>query len=229
MLAEFSAALESVRFDAGLRALIVRSDVPKVFCAGADLKERATMSPQQVAAFVHSIRASFTALANLPMPTIAAVEGAALGGGLEMALACDFRVAGEDALFGLTETSLAIIPGAGGTQRLSRAVGVHRAKELIFTARRLSASQANEYGLLTSLVAPGKAYDDAVRLAREIAANGPVAVRAAKTAIDRGSEVDINSGLAIESACYAHVIPTTDRLEGLAAFREKRRPLYKGQ
>jgi methylglutaconyl-CoA hydratase len=230
MMAEFADALAAVRFDQAVRVVIVRSAVPGVFCAGADLKERAAMTKPEVAAFVHLLRASFSGLAALPMPVIAAIEGAALGGGCELALACDLRVAGGDATLGLPETGLAIIPGAGGTQRLPRLIGAARAKELIFTGRRLTAAvAAGEYGLVEKVVPPGGAFDAACGLAREILPRGPVAVRAAKQAVDAGMGVDLATGLAIEAACYGHVIPTADRLEGLAAFREKRPPVYKGE
>jgi methylglutaconyl-CoA hydratase len=229
MMDEFRAALERVRFDASVRAVVLRSSVPKVFCAGADLKERSAMSKAEVAAFVHGLRSAFSGVAALPMPTIAAIEGAALGGGLELALACDFRVLGADALVGLPETGLAIIPGAGGTQRLPRLIGASRAKELIFTGRRLDAKEALAYGVANQVTPAGKAFDGALALARSILPNGPVAVRAAKAAIDAGGEVDVATGMAIEQACYAQVIPTADRLEGLAAFKEKRKPVYKGE
>lgn len=229
MMEEFRARLDALRFDSSVRAVILRSAVPKVFCAGADLKERATMSKQEVAAFVHGLREAFSGVAALPMPTIAAIEGAALGGGCELALACDFRIAGADALLGLPETALAIIPGAGGTQRLPRLIGASRAKELIFTGRRLTGAQADAYGLLTRLVPAGQAEANALALAREILPNGPVAVRMAKAAVDGGSEVELGAGLRHEQACYAQIIPTADRLEGLAAFKEKRKPVYKGE
>lgn len=229
MTAALRAALLDVRFDASVRAVVLRSAVPGIFCAGADLKERAGMAPSDVAAFVHALRAAFSELAELPMPVIAAVEGAALGGGLELALAADFRVAGGDATFGLPETALGIIPGAGGTQRLPRLIGAARAKELIFTARRLSAPEADGFGLLTRLVPPGGALSAALTLAHMIVPRGPVAVRMAKEAVDRGGGVDLATGLAIERACYAQVIPTADRLEGLAAFREKRAPVFRGE
>ena len=229
MMSQFAATMQALRFDPAVRVVILRSVVPRVFCAGADLKERSMMAPREVAAFVHGLRAGFTALSQLPMPTIAAIEGAALGGGAELALSCDFRVAGEDATFGFPETGLAIIPGAGGTQRLPRLIGAARAKELIFTARKLSAASAERYGLLTSLVPAGQAYAAAEALAKEILPRGPLAVRASKEAIDAGTETDLATGLAIESACYAQIIPTADRLEGLAAFREKREPKYSGR
>ena len=229
LLAEFGEALSALRFDPELRVVILHSLVPGVFCAGADLKERAVMPPQEVAAFVHGLRSAFTELEDLPMPVIAAIEGAALGGGLELALACDLRVAGMDARLGLPETSLAIIPGAGGTQRLPRLIGRSKAKELIFTARRIGAEEARALGLVDHAAPVGQALDKALELAREILPNGPVAVRMAKQAVDRGLEVDRNTGLALEQACYAQVIPTEDRLEGLAAFREKRKPVFKGR
>lgn len=187
------------------------------------------MTKPEVAAFVHGLRSAFSGLSSLPMPTIAAIEGAALGGGLEMALACDFRIAGADALLGLPETGLAIIPGAGGTQRLPRVVGIPRAKELIFTGRRLRAAEAAAIGLVDHAVPAGGAMERALALAREILPNGPVAVRMAKRAIDLGMQGDLASGMGVEEACYAQIIPTQDRLEGLKAFVEKRKPVYKGE
>jgi len=213
-----------------LRCVILASANPRVFCAGADLKERATMDPEEVQAFVAELGLAFAEVEQLPVPTIAAMEGAALGGGLELALCCDLRLAASCATFGLPETALAIIPGAGGTQRLQRLVGVPRAKELIYTARRFGAEQAAAIGLVAGDVSePGGALEAALALGREICANGPVAVRAAKAAIDGGTGLSIGEGLAVEAGCYARVIPTVDRLEGLAAFREKRKPAYTGQ
>ena len=233
MLNEFINTLNSIRFNTDIRCVIIRSNVPKVFCAGADLRERATMTPAQVSAFVHSIRSAFSSIASLPMPTIAMVEGAAFGGGLELCLACDFRIANTLASFGLTETGLAIIPGAGGTQRLPRLIGIPKAKELIFTAKKLTAEEANQYGLLTRYVTSftdtKTLFQSTLDFASEIIVNGPIAVRAAKEAIDKGIEVDLQSGLAIEALSYAQVIPTSDRIEGLTAFKEKRKPIYKGQ
>ncbi|KAJ3374578.1 hypothetical protein GGF31_007356 [Allomyces arbusculus] len=228
LLAEFRECLDAVRFDADTRVLVVRSLVDRVFCAGADLKERATMNPTEVAAFVSSLRAAFSELEALPMPTIAAIDGAALGGGLEMALCCDLRVAGPGAKLGLPETKLAIIPGAGGTQRLPRLIGPAKAKELIFTGRVLSPVDALAIGVV-SRTADDSAVPGALALAREIVPQGPIAVRMAKLAVDRGSQVDLASGLAFEQTCYAQVIPTEDRLEGLKAFAEKRVPQYKGR
>ncbi|XP_076875756.1 methylglutaconyl-CoA hydratase, mitochondrial [Brachyhypopomus gauderio] len=228
-----SEAVESVKKNNKVRTVILCSTVPGVFCAGADLKERAKMDQREVGPFVSKARALITELGNLPMPTIAAIDGAALGGGLEMALACDIRIAATSAKMGLVETKLAIIPGAGGTQRLPRAIGVSLAKELIFAARVLDGTEAKALGLVNHAVEQNEsgdaAYLRALELAREFNPQGPIAIRMAKLAINQGVEVDLTTGLAIEEACYAQVIPTKDRLEGLAAFKEKRPPRYKGE
>jgi len=229
LLAEFRQALADLRLDPAVRVVVVHSLVPGVFCAGADLKERAEMTQAEASAFVQGIRSAFTELEDLPMPVIAALEGAAFGGGLELALAADLRVAGAEAKMGLVETALAIIPGAGGTQRLPRLIGAARAKELIFTARRIGAAEAERLGLVDRPAPAGGALDTALGLAREILPNGPVALRMAKRAVNRGLGMDRDAGLAFEQACYAQVIPTKDRLEGLAAFRDKRKPQYRGE
>merc|ERR1719180_779737 len=205
LVTEMEAAVNAVKFDKTVRVLVLRSHAKGAFCAGADLKERAKMTPDEVA----------------------------LGGGLEMALACDLRVASSDARMGLTETRLAIIPGGGGTQRLPRVVGPARARELIYTARVLKGPEAADLGLVNHCVeqnADGDAaYQRSLQLAREILPNGPVGVAMAKVAINKGSEVDLASGLCFEEQCYAHVIPTKDRIEALMAFREKRKPVFKGE
>ncbi|XP_075067243.1 methylglutaconyl-CoA hydratase, mitochondrial [Mixophyes fleayi] len=225
--------VESLKSNNKVRTVILRSEVPGVFCAGADLKERVKMHPSEVGPFVSKARALMNEFANLPMPTIAALDGAALGGGLEMALASDIIVAASSAKMGLVETKLAIIPGAGGTQRLPRAVGVALAKELIFSARVLDGNEAKSMGLVSHVVEQNDegdaAYKRAVALALEFISQGPIAMRMAKLAINQGIEVDLATGLAIEEACYAQVIPTKDRIEGLLAFKEKRPPRYKGE
>jgi methylglutaconyl-CoA hydratase len=228
LMAEFRQAMAMLRAEPGARVVVVHSLVPGVFCAGADLKERAGMAPAEAAAFVDGLRDAFTELEDLPLPVIAAMEGAAFGGGLELALCADLRVAGAEARLGLVETSLAIIPGAGGTQRLPRLIGASRAKELIFTARRLQAEEAGRLGVVDRVVPAGQALESALALAREILPNGPVALRMAKQAVNGGLSMGLAAGLALERACYGQVIPTADRLEGLAAFREKRPPKYRG-
>ena len=229
LMVEFRQALSDLRLDPAVRVVVLHSLVPGVFCAGVDLKERAEMTQAEAGAFVQGLRSAFTELEDLPIPVIVAMEGAAFGGGLELALAADLRVAGADAKLGLVETALAIIPGAGGTQRLPRLIGSARAKELIFTARRIGAAEAERIGLVGRLVPAGGALGAALGLAREILPNGPVALRLAKQAVNRGLELNLRSGLALEQACYAQVLPTQDRLEGLAAFREKRKPQYRGE
>ncbi|XP_040013790.1 methylglutaconyl-CoA hydratase, mitochondrial isoform X2 [Xiphias gladius] len=207
-------AVEDIKKNNKVRSVILCSLVPGIFCAGADLKERAKMQQSEVGSFVSKARALITELGNLPTPTIAAIDGAALGGGLEMALACDIRI-------------------ACGTQRLPRVIGVSLAKELIFASRVVDGTEACRLGLVSHSVEQNKsgdaAYLRALELAREINPQGPIAIRMAKLAINQGIEVDLSTGLAIEEACYAQVIPTKDRLEGLAAFKEKRRPHYKGE
>ena len=229
LLGEMEQALADLAQDRDARVLLLHSLVPGVFCAGADLKERSALSPDEAGAFVHRLRAAFRALELLPLPTLAVVEDAALGGGLELALACDLRVAGEAALFGLPETGLAIIPGGGGTQRLPRLVGPSKAKELIFTGRRIGAAEALGLGLVDMVASRGEALHAALGLAREILPKGPVALKAAKEAVDGGLDLDREAGLALEASCYARVLATRDRLEGLAAFREKRKPAYRGE
>ncbi|CAN6232701.1 unnamed protein product [Urochloa humidicola] len=229
MLHGLRAAIEEVEADAAANVVLVASSVPKVFCAGADLKERRLMGPNEVRDFVSSLRSTFSSIEALSIPTIAVVEGAAFGGGLELALSCDLRICGKDAKFSLPETGLAIIPGAGGTQRLPRIVGRSRAKELIFTGRRFDAEEAVTMGVVNYCVSAGEAYQKALELAREINQKGPLAIKMAKKAINQGAEVDMNSALAVEEECYEQVLHTQDRLEGLAAFAEKRKPVYAGK
>ncbi|XP_061873676.1 methylglutaconyl-CoA hydratase, mitochondrial isoform X2 [Colius striatus] len=217
LLKMMSKAVDSLKSDKKVRTVIFRSEVPGIFCAGADLKERAKMHSSEVSTFVSKARATINELANLPVPTIAAIDGSALGGGLELALACDIRVAASSAKMGLVETKLAIIPGAGGTQRLPRTIGVSLAKELIFSARIVDGEEAKSIGLISHVVEQNEAGDAAYRralaLAREFLPQGPVAMRVAKLAINQGMET----------------IPTKDRIEGLLAFKEKRPPRYKGE
>jgi enoyl-CoA hydratase/carnithine racemase len=202
----------------------------KAFCAGADLKERRTLNEQQVRRNVRTIRDVFSALERLPQPTIAAINGYAFGGGFELALACDFRYAVREAKLGLTEVSLGIIPGAGGTQRLPRLIGPAKAKELILTARKITAEEAKAYGILNGIAEnEHHLWDLCNMLASEILANAPLAVYQAKYAIDRGLGTDFQSGLDLESKAYEVIIPTKDRLEALEAFREKRKPVFRGE
>ncbi|XP_040435267.1 methylglutaconyl-CoA hydratase, mitochondrial isoform X2 [Falco biarmicus] len=216
LLKMMSKAVDALKSDKKVRTVIFRSEVPGIFCAGADLKERAKMHSSEVSSFVSKARATINEMANLPVPTIAAIDGTALGGGLELALACDIRVAAASAKMGLVETKLAIIPGAGGTQRLPRTIGVSLAKELIFSARIVDGEEAKSIGLISHVVEQNEAGDAAYR-------------RALALAREFLPQVDLVTGLAIEEACYAQTIPTKDRIEGLLAFKEKRPPRYKGE
>ncbi len=229
LLEEMLRHVQALADDSTLRAVVVTSATARAFCAGADLKERRTMNEDQVRQAVAQIRAVIEAVAALPMPTIAAVRGVALGGGLELALACDLRVVADTAVMGLTETRLAIIPGAGGTQRLTRLVGLSRAKDLIFTGRRVNGNEAFAVGLAEYVVPTSEVEQMAVDLAAQIGEGGPVALRAAKRAIVSGVDLALSDALQVEISAYEEVIRTKDRLEGLQAFAEKRKPNYIGQ
>lgn len=197
-LIECEEIVEAISMDRDIRAVIFTGAGEKAFSAGADLKERRTLTEKEVRRNVRKIREVFTAIEELPQPTIAAINGYALGGGLELALACDFRYASQTAKLGLTEVSWAIIPGAGGTQRLTRLVGISKAKELILTARRVEAEQAEKIGLVNKVSEPDKLMEEAIELADEMMKNGPLAVIQAKHAINHGSNTDVHTGLAIE-------------------------------
>lgn len=229
MLNDLDKAIQEIRFIPDIRVVIITGAGEKAFCAGADLKERATMPPEKVREILYTIKKTFTAVEDLPMPVIAAINGLALGGGTELALACDLRIAAERATMGLTEVTLGIIPGAGGTQRLGRLVGRWKAKELILTGRKISASDALSIGLVNQVVTGETLLTAAQELAAEIAANGPIAVRQAKLAVNKGMEIELGAALALETSAYENCILTEDRLEGLKAFKEKRKPVYQGK
>lgn len=229
LLRALGEAINAIRHDSDVRVVIVTGAGERAFCSGADLKERRTLTPVQVKDYIDTIRELFSRVENLNKPVIAAVNGIALGGGTELALAADIRLASENATMGLTETRLAIIPGAGGTQRLPRLVGKGKAKELIFTGRRVEASEALAMGLVNQVCAPDQLMETSLQMAAVITEAGPLALEQAKYAINHGMETDLHTGLAIESNAYWTLIPTEDRLEGLAAFREKRKPVYKGK
>jgi len=229
LLEELRRVLAAVSNRRDVRAVILTGAGDKAFCAGADLRERLNMPEDQVRAFIPLIRGAITDVERVGCPVIGAVNGVAFGGGMELLLSCDIRIASTSAQMGLTEVSLGIIPGAGGTQRLPRIVGLARAKELIFTARRLSSEEALAYGLVNRVVAPEKLMTAALEMAAEIAKNGPIAVQQAKFAMDMGFGMPIDAGLAMEWKCYEQVLHTEDRKEGLKAFSEKRPPVYQGK
>lgn len=211
-----------------LLALVLTGAGDKVFCAGADLKERRSMSPAEVRAHLDNQSALMNEVAAFPRPVLAVINGAALGGGLELALACDVRVAVESAPLGLPEVRLGIIPAAGGTQRLARVCGLAIAKEMILTGRRVSAAAAPP-GLINRVAKPEELGAAADELLAEIARAAPLALGQAKHALDGGWDREIEAGLALERQCYEHLLDTQDRQEGLRAFAEKRAPKYQGR
>jgi enoyl-CoA hydratase/carnithine racemase len=223
-LAREAASNESVR------AIVVTGEGDKAFCAGADLKERQGMSENDVRVQVELYRSELGPLDRCPKPVVAAINGAALGGGLELALCCDLRVAASHAQLGLPETSLGIIPGAGGTQRLPRIVGEARAKEMILLARRLTAHEALAWGLVNRVTPAGThVVDDAIEWIRPIAEGAPIAQAAALEAIDRAADTTLELGLELERVSYDKTLVSEDRREALAAFAEKRAPRFQGK
>jgi enoyl-CoA hydratase/carnithine racemase len=214
--------------DRTVSAVVLSSTHERAFCVGADLKERNSFTDADLARQRPYTRAAYTAVLELPMPVIAAVHGFALGGGFEMALACDVIVADPTAVVGLPEVSVGVIPG-GGTQLLPRRVGAARAAQLIFTGRRVPAAEALALGLVDLLAEEGEDRTDALALAQRIAANSPVGLRAAKRALRLGQGVDLRAGLDIEDAAWRATAFSADRAEGVAAFNERRTPVWPGE
>ncbi|QRN92778.1 enoyl-CoA hydratase/isomerase family protein [Archangium violaceum] len=229
MLKELEEMVARVSRGHDTRAVVITGAGDKAFCAGADLKERSTMGEPEVRAFLDGLRRTFRAIEKSDCVFIAAVNGAAFGGGTELALSCDLRVAAPAAELGLTEVKLGIIPGGGGTQRLTRLVGPGRAKDLILTGRRVNAAEAFSIGLVNRLAPEGHLLDTAYSMAESIVENAPIAVATAKHAIDEGMSLELDEALALELRQYEKVLATEDRLEGLKAFAEKRKPVYKGR
>ena len=216
--------------NASIRAVVLTGAGDAAFCAGADLKERREMSDDDVRAQLDLYQSELGALDRSPKPVVAAINGVALGGGLELALCCDLRVASAHAELGLPETSLGIIPGAGGTQRLPRVVGEGRAKEMILLGRRLTAAEAIGWGLVNRVAPAGASVvDDAVAWVRPIAEGAPIAQAAALSAVDRALDVPLDVGLALERVSYEKTLASADRREALAAFAEKRSPRFEGR
>ena len=216
---EIAAAADEAGRRADIRAVVVHGG-PKSFAGGADIKEMAELSYADMAARAHRLSASFTAVAKIPKPTVAAITGYALGGGLELALCCDRRVAADTARLGQPEILLGVIPGAGGTQRLARLVGAATAKDLVYTGRPVMAAEARSIGLVDEVVAAGEVYDTARAWAAQFA-NGPaLALAAAKAAIDGGMDGDLASGLNLESHLFAALFATDDQKAGMRSFLE---------
>jgi enoyl-CoA hydratase/carnithine racemase len=231
LLEELGAALEVLAGAApgDVRAVVVSGRGDRAFSAGSHVAEFEQQRGEAGRSRHELEQRTSRSLATLPMPTIAAIEGNALGGGLELALACDIRIASERAKLGLPEVRLAVTPGAGGTQRLPRVVGIARAKELILSGKVLTAEEAERIGLVNQVVPAGEALSAARALGEEIAARGPLAVREAKRLIDLASELDLDSGLAAEVDASVRIFSTEDMLEGAAAFFAKREPDYHGR
>jgi len=228
MAAELAAACSALGADQSVRVVVLTSASTKAFCVGADLKERNSYSDADLMRQRPIFRSAFGGVLELPVPSIAAVHGFALGGGYELALSCDLIVADETAVVGLPEVSVGVLPGGGGTQLLPRRIGYARAAELIFTARRVEAAEASTLGLVDRLVPAGDARRAALELAAAIAANSPVGVRNAKHALRRSLGTELGTGLDVEDAAWRATAFSGDRREGVAAFNEKRRPVWPG-
>lgn len=226
---ELGTALRELEADREVWVVVVTGAGERAFCVGGDLKERAAMSEQEVERLRERIVRLMHSWIAFSKPMIAAVNGVALGGGCEIALACDLRVASEDARFGLPETRVGVIPGGGGTQLLPRLIGPTKAKEVIFTGGEIEAREAERIGLVNRVVPREEVLAAAVELAERICRCAPIAVRQAKRAIDVGLEAGLRAGLDLEAEAYKVCIPTKDRLEGLRAFKERRAPEFKGE
>ncbi|MEU6239794.1 enoyl-CoA hydratase-related protein [Streptomyces sp. NPDC047024] len=229
MARSLTAACAALAADRDARVVVLTSSHERAFCVGADLKERNSFTDADLMRQRPVARAAYTGVLELPMPTIAAVHGFALGGGFELALACDLIVADGTAVVGLPEVSVGVIPGGGGTQLLPRRVGAARAAELIFTARRVEADEAGRLGLVDQVVETGRDRDEALALAARIAGNSPVGLRAAKRALRLGVGLELRAGLEVEDAAWRATAFSGDRAEGVAAFNEKREPAWPGE
>lgn len=230
LIEQLGAAARTAATDPAVRAIVLTGAGEKAFCAGADLKERQALSKDQVREIVRLYRTEFGALDRSPKPVCAALNGVALGGGLELALMADLRVASKGALLALPETSLAIIPGAGGTQKLPRIVGEARAKEMILTNRRLTADEALAWGLVNRVAEAGQSVVDcALALLGPVLEGAPIAAAAALEAIDAGLDADLATGMQLEILAYERTLVSEDRDEALRAFAEKRKPSYQGR
>ena len=223
VLEDIDQLVEQVKADDEIRALVITGSGEKAFVAGADIGEMSTLTKEGGEAFGKHGNDVFRAIETLPIPTIAAVNGFALGGGCELALSCDIILASEKAKFGQPEVGLGITPGFSGTQRLPRRVGIAKAKELIFSGKMIDAQQAKEIGLVNAVYAPEELLNGAVAMAKSFTANAPIAVKYSKACIDRGMQMDIDDGIALENELFAMCFATADQKEGMSAFVEKRK------
>jgi len=230
MLAEFAALREPLLSNRCLRAIVITGAGSSAFCAGADLKERLTLTHSEVQALLRAYRQDLGWLDTSPLPVVAAVNGVALGGGLELALLCDLRIAAPEAVFGLPETGLGIIPGAGGTQRLPRVVGEARATEMILLGRKLTAAEALAFGLIHRVSSSAEALlDETLAWIEPVLHGAPIAQAAALEAIGAAATTQLDAGLELELALYDRCLVSDDRQEALLAFAEKRRPEFRGR
>ena len=229
MMTEMRDLFAGFYVDPDQAACLVLTGAAGAFCSGGDLRERKGMTNETWRRQHAIVEQMVRAIHDCPIPIIAAVNGAAYAGGMELALACDFVYAAQSARFALTEVTLGILPGAAGTQNLPRAVGVRRAKELILTGTPFTAEQALEWGMVNKVCPDDKLMDEVMAVARRIADNAPISVRQAKKAIDKATELDRHSGYAFEIEAYNRTVGTEDRQEGINAFNEKRKPKYKGR
>lgn len=229
LLDSLGTIIDSIAIHPEIRLVIITGAGERAFSVGADLKERKGLPDALVKRNLNKFRDVFNAIEQLPQPTICMLNGHAFGGGLELALACDFRIASDQLQLGLTETSLGIIPGAGGTQRLPRLIGETKALELILTAKRCTAEEALAYGIVSKIVPAKELTATVEQFASTILQNAPIALQQAKFAVKHGMQVDLQTGLRIERKAYEITIPTSDRIEALDAFIEKRKPNFKGK
>jgi enoyl-CoA hydratase len=226
---ELESALREVEQDADVKVVVITGAGEKAFVAGGDIKEMSGMDPAAARAFSQRGHRLINSMEQMKKPIIAAVNGYALGGGLELALACDFIYASEKARLGLPEVTLGVIPGFGGTQNLPRLIGINRAKELIFSGKQLTAQQARDWGLVNEVVPGEELMSRVLEIAKKIAANGPLAVAAAKDAINNGLDMAKEDGLRFEGAVFSLLFDSADQKEGMGAFVEKRPAAFKGK
>ncbi|MCQ6280932.1 enoyl-CoA hydratase/isomerase family protein [Bacillus sp. EB600] len=229
VMEELDQAINRIREEKGCRALIITGSGDKAFVAGADIKEFTGLDQEKAIALSKKGQRIFTNIAELEIPVISAIQGYVLGGGLELALSCDIRVADDSAVFGLPEVGLGIIPGYGGTQRLTRLIGAGKAKLLILSGEKFSAEEALQFGIIEKLVPKGQALPTAISLAKTITNMAPIAVSKAKKAIDATGLQELEKGLKMEAKFFGELCETEDKKEGVRAFLEKDRPVFTGR
>jgi enoyl-CoA hydratase/carnithine racemase len=227
LFTELRAAVRELSANAAVRVLVLTGAGTRACSVGGDLKERNGMSDETWRAQHQLIEEAFLAVKDFPVPVVAAVEGHAHGGGLELALMCDFIIASETSVFSLPEVKRGILPGGGGVQNLVRAAGMRRAKQLLYTGASFTAQQALQWGMVNELTEPGRALEQALQIARQIVQAAPMSVRYVKLAASRGGEVDFHTGYMLDLAAYNVLVSSQDRLEGVQAFNERRAPRWR--